>query len=211
MPVHDPPDEFHHAGSFVRQVHTDWARSAEVARVTHCPNSTKQGDFRHMFAEVIVKLWGKINARGERQKQCIKEEVLELLLTTRSHCTSLAEFHLVWSLYFQHLQDMEEGEVVKYLKTIYFFRLSTDEAAKQYGLTNPVLAEDGILCAAWWIAYCRQQPGSGSGTQSLEAKHIHGFRASLVDDEGHPLHRLAPCKFFPHDGRCAKIARSSSG
>ena len=82
------------------------------------------------------------------------------------------------------------------MKSTYFFRLSSEVAAKQYDLTNPVLAEDGVLCAAWWVAYCRQQPGSGSGTQSLEAKHLHGFRASLVDDEGHLMHRLLPAKFF---------------
>ena len=182
--------------SHIRQFHADWAKGLDAARRKLCPNSIRQGDFRHLFKEVQEKLSGKIHVREARRKKQKLQLLLQCLQQTRSHCTTLAEFHLFWTFLFKQLEAEDELEIVNYLKCTYFFRLPVQAAHEQYGLLSPNHYSDGILCAAWWGAYCRVQPGSASGTQSLEACHLHGFRDALVDEEGKQLKHLPPAHFF---------------
>ena len=193
------------AASYVRQVHSDWAQAIEKARKKQCKHSTKQGDFRHMLAEVKKNLPGKLKGSNAKHKQKLLKTTIALLMRTRTFCTSLAEFHLVWSMFFQKLSSEGELDAVEYLRGTYFFYLPEESAKTQYSCTNVVFGEKGVLCAAWWGAYCRQQPGSASGTQSLEACHLHGFRDGLVDEKGEQLDHLPPVQFFKAMGRILRL------
>ena len=62
----------------------------------------------------------------------------------------------------------------------------------------------GVLCAAWWAAYARLQPGSASGTQAVESLHGNVWRPALVDDKGKPLRRSDPEVYFKAFGKAAK-------
>ena len=198
---HDPdPSDAEGAASIsscshIRQFHADWPKGLEATRRKLCPNSIRQGDFRHLFKEVQEKLPGKIKARGQRRKRTTRL-LLDCLQQTRTHCTTLTEFHLFWTCVFAQLEKQEEMEVVACLKPTYFFQLPKEAACVQYGLLSPDESSDSILCGAWWGAYCRVQPGSASGTQSLEACHLHGFRDALVDEGGKQLKHLPPAQFF---------------
>ncbi|OLP86642.1 hypothetical protein AK812_SmicGene32230 [Symbiodinium microadriaticum] len=55
--------------SHIRQLHVDWAKGLEVARRSMCPNSVRQGDFRHMFREVEDKIPQKLCARGQARRR----------------------------------------------------------------------------------------------------------------------------------------------
>ena len=184
--------------SHIRQLHVDWAKGLEVARRSMCPNSVRQGDFRHMFREVEDKIPQKLCARGQARRREVRQMLLTSLQITRTHCTTLTEFHLFWTCLFHNLTSAGGSDVVEYLRKTYFFHLPVEVARTQYGLTSPIHCAEGILCAAWWGAYCRVQPGSASGTQSLEVCHQHSFRDALVDEAGNQLSHLPPGQFFSH-------------
>jgi hypothetical protein len=193
------------AASHVRQVHSDWAQAIEKARKKQCKHSTKQGDFRHMLTEVKKNIPGRFKGSNAKHKQKLLKNTIALLMRTRTFCTTLAEFHLIWSMFFQKLGSEGELDAVEYLRGTYFFYLPEESAKTQYSCTNVVFGEKGVLCAAWWGAYCRQQPGSASGTQSLEACHLHGFRDGLVDEKGDQVDHLPPVQFFKAMGRILRL------
>ena len=151
-----------------------------------------------MFREVEDKIPQKLCARGQARRREVRQMLLTSLQITRTHCTTLTEFHLFWTCLFQDLTSAGESDVVEYLRKTYFFHLPVEVARTQYGLTSPIHCAEGILCAAWWGAYCRVQPGSASGTQSLEVCHQHSFRDALVDEAGNQLSHLPPGQFFSH-------------
>ena len=104
-----------------------------------------------------------------------------------THCTTLAEFHHFWLLFFRRMsqnkrqQGWNVPELASYLCKTYFFHLSPEDAREQYQLKDPKLTEDGrVICASWWASYVRLQPGSASGTQPVESMHANGIRAALV-------------------------------
>ena len=191
----------------IRQLHGDWAKGIEAARRKMCPNSIRQGDYRHMFKDVQANIPGKLHARGQERKRLLKM-LLRSFQDSRSHCSTLAEFHLYWTFLFESLAAKGEDEVIAYLKNQYFFTLSEQDAKDQYGLTSATHAQNGILCAAWWGSFCRVQPGSASGTQPVEVSHLHGFRDALVDERGVQLKGLAPKRFFT---RMAEVLRMQGG
>ena len=115
---------------------------------------------------------------------------------SRTNATTLSEFHLVWAFVFKQLLKDGERAAVRYFREEYFFRLTVQEAAEQYGLQDAQECADGIWCAAWWGSYARLQPGSACGSQPVEAPHRHGVRARLVDERGGQLHHLEPPAFF---------------
>ena len=140
--------------SHIRQLHVDWAKGLEVARRSMCPNSVRQGDFRHMFREVGDKIPQKLCARGQARRREVRQMLLTSLQITRTQCTTLTEFHLFWTCLFHDLMSAGESDVVEYLRKTYFFHLPVEVARTQYGLTSPIHCAEGILCAAWWGAYC---------------------------------------------------------
>ena len=103
---------------------------------------------------------------------------------------------MFWTCLFNDLTSAGESDLVEYFRKTYFFHLAVEVARAQYGLTSPIHCAEGILWAAWWGAYCRVQPGSASGTQSLEVCHLHAFRDALVDEAGNQLSHLPPGQFF---------------
>ena len=79
-----------------------------------------------------------------------------------------------------------------------FFHMKANVARTQYGARDRSAPNRTWLCAAWWCSYHRLQPGSGSGTQSLESFHAHDFRGSFVDPQtGRPLSHMSPDVFPP--------------
>ena len=115
----------------IRQLHGDWAKGIEAARRKMCPNSIRQGDYRHMFKDVQANIPGKLHARGQARKRLLKM-LLRSFQDSRSHCSTLAAFHVYWTFLFESLAAKGEDEVIAYLKGQYFFTLSEQDAKDQY-------------------------------------------------------------------------------
>jgi len=154
-----------------------------------------------MFAELQVKVRGKIQKdktlSSDKEKDALVQEVLSAFQISRTHCTSLSEFHLFWHYTFKTWASRGQADLVNYLRSTYFFELPASVAKEQYQLEELTCSDNTrVICAAFWGSYARCQPGSASGTQSLEAQHLPCFRSGIVDDRGRLQHRLPPCEFF---------------
>jgi len=177
-------------GPRIRQMHQDWAKQQESARQHQMSVSVCAKDFRHAIEKIKENLPAYLQHRNDDGEKKYYKDILRAIRRSRTHCTTLTEFHHFWHYFFDQLQhEWDEAEAADYLQRTYFFGLPRDIAREQYGVHYPI-GEGDVICAAWWGAYCRLQPGSASGTQALEAFHAHEFHSTFVDSEGKPLTHL---------------------
>ena len=186
-------------GPSIRQVHQDFAKSEENARVATYADSIGVKDFRHLIDRLKEQLPEKltvVNAAGEKKHL---DEILWRVRLTRTYCTTLTEFHHFWLQTFKQMEEWGEHAALEYLRGTYFFKVPRDIARAQYRCTRAVTEQpgDGLYCAYWWCSYARLQPGSASGSQALESFHAHEFRGSFVDPStGQQLGHLEPPLFL---------------
>ena len=182
--------------SRIRQLHGDLGPALECARNAACKDAVRVADFRHVFKAIEARL----GAHPE------KKYILKAVCRSRTHCTTLCEFHIFWSHVFKTLRRLGHKKEVDSIRSTFFSRLTVEEAERQYGATQLPHAEEGVLYASWWHAYCRIQPGSACGSQAVEAHHAHSFHASFVTDRNVRLVNLDPDDFFKHFRAYAKMA-----
>jgi hypothetical protein len=188
-------------GSCVRQVHGDWAQSVETARKTVFQQSLRAGDFFHLWKNVQSALRQHLTPGADKLVR--ESHIYTALVRSRTYCTTLTEFHLFWSLLFALMEapvahdGWHERKAAEYLRTTYFFKLSLADTAAQYGMSHLPFSDSGVLCAGWWAAYTRLQPGSACGAQPVEAFHGKIFRPAMVNSKGKQVSHLTPPHFFP--------------
>ena len=180
---------------YIRQVAADWGPGIEKARQEELPDSIRGADYRHTFQAMRNGLIERLTKDANGQPEHL-DEILDSVQKTRTHATTLAEFHLYWTNYLE-MMDKVWGQVVaaSYMRSTFFFTLPHGKANKEYKLTG-VPRQMKVLCAAWWGSYERLQPGSVSGSQALETEHAHDFRGAFVDEEGNALHHLNPRQYI---------------
>ena len=92
--------------------------------------------------------------------------------------------------------DWKEARAATYMAETYFFKLPMEVAAAQYRLSNAPPSLKDVICAFWWSSYARGQPGSASGTQSLESYNAHDWRGSFRLPTGAKQERMSPDAFL---------------
>ncbi|CAE8635708.1 unnamed protein product [Polarella glacialis] len=91
----------------VRQVHGNWSSAVEKARATVFHDSLRAGDFFHLWKNVQANL---LSYFSERDTQSNIQQVYNALIRSRTYCTTLAEFHLFWILFFdQMVRPVRQG------------------------------------------------------------------------------------------------------
>ena len=117
-----------------------------------------------------------------------------MIRLTRCACTTLTDFHVVWSSVFDLMENhWGEAAAATALKKEYFFRIDHDVAKKQYRAVHlPRLSEGKVWCAPFWAGLYRAQPGSASGSQAQESFHFNVLAPQMQDEDGEPLRRAIP-------------------
>ena len=106
--------------------------------------------------------------------------IVKAVRITRTHCTTLNEFHAFWNQFFDMMRsEWREAPAADYLAEWYFFKIPVEDAVQQYHITNFAASSKSFFCAAWWASYARVQPSSACGTQPLESYNSHGWRGNF--------------------------------
>ena len=117
------------AGECVKQVHQDWSHAQERARIAEFPGSIAHKDYAHMIRNVCDCMPAKLIQKDASGQSIHLQDILKALRVSRTHCTTLCEFHHFWHAQLGAMKSQwKEGAAAKYLKETYFFTLPKDVA-----------------------------------------------------------------------------------
>jgi len=183
----------------VKQVHTDMAASAEMARKEHFDESIGVKDFYHVLVKISETLESCLETHLAGDKK-IYSEIVGWVHRSRCHCITLTEIHNLWQVLRKHYTDMG-GKTKKAMDLLferYFVPISVDTARRVYKCENMTMLSEGmVMMPLFWCGLVRLEPGSGSGSQCVEASHGGELGPNLQAEDGTPLVKATPDKLFP--------------
>jgi hypothetical protein len=82
----------------------------------------------------------------------------------------------VWECFFQELRANRQETVSEYLQKEYLKQVPTDTLGKMYQVRSSPNLPKKLWWADYWAGTLGTHPGSGTGTQTLEAFHSFWHR-----------------------------------
>ncbi len=159
----------------VRQLHKDWAPGAEHARRLVLPGAHSCDDFAHLLRNARKALAGKLRARtavpGLRGKgsyvltfhgRCL------LFLEAQHVAPTLSLHHALWTVFLRTMESPDlwaEAAAAEYLRQEYVQVLTPDQSRAVFPVTTETLYSSS------WCGCCGLIPGTGCGSQPIEAFH----------------------------------------
>ena len=177
------------------QLHKDYAKGIESARkaVFNCVRAVE--DFFHMKQRVVATLPSKLEHNAveaeeasddegteckaktskKKQKKIKKKyfgECIQLIDKTR-FLPTLQLFDAIWRVIFHCARNVwHEGNTAKYLSDTYFQEVSVEAAKKVYKrIERGCWNCKSFLIAGHWYGILGTAPGTGTGSQTIEARH----------------------------------------
>ncbi len=183
------------------QVQKDYALAIEKARTVVFPRSREVNDYPHLVRNVRTQLpkqlvkqtivaadehKGKKRGPKSVNKKYFKD-VMEMLNSTRA-VASLELFDALWKVFFYVLDRQGEGITVRYLQKTYFKLVKCTNLGKVFKRTTTGAwgEKEHVWFGGHWIGVLGTAPGSGSGSQTLEARHSQWERDLRSADKKSP-------------------------
>ena len=120
----------------VRQFHADLADSAEAARSDVFVNSVRVADYRHVIV-AAAKLMSRYLSRGLDGECTRLRAMLSAMRLSRTHCTTLLDFHIFWAAMFVQLDRWGEAVALQHLQQEYFSLCRFSKQSHSMGPNTP--------------------------------------------------------------------------
>ena len=122
----------------------------------------------------------------------LEHEVKDMLRETR-YVPTLELYDALWRPYFHSLRARGQGDVVDYLCSQYFDEVAAEKVRKGLRVGALAWGSTNVLFSGHWCGVLGTHPGTGTGSQTVEALHnvwSQTLRAKTKDSPGGVLESM---------------------